>query len=680
MMFSLCKSTLLLTTGSEAEPTTVRPFAFLLLFILTVSLPAQEKRRLPPPGIPVPEAERKELESGLKQLTQEILSLRQQEKYGSFIKRILPDVEIFHKAVDWALRHDEFFKKREFLEAKELLATGLERAKYLKQGKMPWAYKNGLIVRGYRSRIDDSVQPYGLVIPDSWSMISSREWRLDFWLHGRGNTLTELRFISDRLKKPGQFTPKDTIVLHPYGRFCNANKFAGEVDLFEALEHLKTFYAINENRILIRGFSMGGGATWHFATHHAGLFAAAQPGAGFAETAHYQNIFKDKVPPTAIEQKLWHLYDATDYAANLFNLPTVAYSGEIDKQIQAAQIMAEAMKKEGLNLTHLIGPKTGHKFHPETKIEIDKLIDQFALKRRDPVPDQLRFTTFTLRYNRMKWIEVDGLEEHWSRARIEAQRKDHQLEIKTSNVDRFSIQYPKKRIPFDRVPTLSIDGMKVPLTPEIITKETEVKVSFEKKSDQWRGVKEYSNSGLRKKHGLQGPIDDVFMDRFIIVKGSGAPLNAEVGSWVKKEQNQAIKLWRQFFRGDARVVLDKDLKASDIENSHLILWGDPSSNSVIQKVLSDLPIQWDKEKIHANGKTYSAKANIPVLIYPNPLNPERYVVLNSGYTFQENTHKSNSRHIPLLPDWAILKLKHPKTATMSQRVEAAGFFSEKWRW
>src|SRR5439155_10984940 len=143
----------------------------------------------------------------------------------------------------------------------------------------------------------------------------------------------------------------------------------------------------------VRGFSMGGAACWQFATHYAGLWAAAAPGAGFAETADFLKVFQNEaVKPTGYEQKLWHLYDATDYALNLFNCPTVAYSGEIDKQKQAADMMAGALKAEGIELTHVIGPNTGHKYHPDSKVEIDKLIDAIVPKARQRVPKQVKFT------------------------------------------------------------------------------------------------------------------------------------------------------------------------------------------------------------------------------------------------------------------------------------------------
>ena len=111
---------------------------------------------------------------------------------------------------------------------------------------------------------------------------------------------------------------------------------------------------------------MGGAACWQFGVHYPTLWAACAPGAGFSETPEFLRVFqKETVEPTWYEQKLWHIYNATDYCENLFNLPTVAYSGEIDSQKQAADVMAREMKKVGLELTHIIGPKTGARLREE---------------------------------------------------------------------------------------------------------------------------------------------------------------------------------------------------------------------------------------------------------------------------------------------------------------------------
>ncbi|NOT29442.1 MAG: hypothetical protein HOP15_03230, partial [Planctomycetes bacterium] len=58
-------------------------------------------------------------------------------------------------------------------------------------------------MRGYVSKIDGSVQPYGLVIPASFAQSAMPPRRLDVWLHGRDNHLTELKFIADRQRSKG---------------------------------------------------------------------------------------------------------------------------------------------------------------------------------------------------------------------------------------------------------------------------------------------------------------------------------------------------------------------------------------------------------------------------------------------------------------------------------------------
>ena len=152
----------------------------------------------------------------------------------------------------------------------------------------------GLVVRGYLSKIDGSVQPYGLVVPASFQPDGPHRFRLDVWCHGRGETLSELNFIDGRQTSPGEFTPRDAFVIHPYGRFCNANKLAGEIDLFEAIDDVKQHYPIDENRMVMRGFSMGGAACWQFAVHYPSVWAAAAPGAGFAETPEFLRVFQNE--------------------------------------------------------------------------------------------------------------------------------------------------------------------------------------------------------------------------------------------------------------------------------------------------------------------------------------------------------------------------------------------------
>ena len=109
-------------------------------------------------------------------------------------------------------------------------------------------------------------------------------------------------------------------------------------------------------------------------------------------------------------------------------------------------------------------------------------------------------------------------------------------------------------------------------------------------------------------------------------------------------------------RGELPVKDEAAVTPEDIANRHLILFGDPSNNRLLGRIVGRLPLRWTPET---------------VLIYPNPLNPKRYVVVNSGHTFHEAEFRgTNALLYPRLGDWAVLR---------GGQVVSAGLFDEAWR-
>ncbi len=625
-------------------------------------------RPVPPKGVVIPPTTKAELEAKLVPLETAIAEFRKIASAES--AELLPDVEIYAKAVRVALQYQEFFNAKEFPIAMKLLEQGTKRMNELKANAPSWTKATGLVVRGYRSKLDDSVQPYGLVVPESFTAEPGFPRRLDFWWHGRGENLSELNFIDGRQKSGGEFIAANTFVLHPYGRYCNANKLAGEVDTFECYEHVKKHYAIDPKRIVARGFSMGGAACWQFATHYPTFWCAAAPGAGFAETPEFLNVFQnEKVNPTWYEKKLWSQYNATDYAENLFNLPTVAYSGEVDKQKQAADVMAREMTKVGLTLNHIIGPKTGHSYEKSAKPKINAFIDAAAAKGLRPQPEY-RFVTYTLRYNQCGPIEVLGLEKHWEKSRITLKTAREVHEITTSGIREFSIPLSKDAV-------VTIDGK--PVGDFSTLQGISTTVAFRKSAEGWK-VSDGATPRLVKRPGLQGPIDDAFLSRFVFVVPTGAAQHPALGAWVKAEAEFAKSQWRSQFRGDVIIKTDAEVTDDDFQNANLILWGDPSSNSVLGKLLPKLPLNWNATTLTVNGVSHDATTHLPVMVYPNPMNPAKYVVLNSGFTFRPYDNLNNARQVPKLPDYAVLDTRTKPNARYAGKVVQAGFFGEQWEW
>ena len=690
------------------RPLLVLPFALAGWLLVGGPAPGQAPtpkragaiRPIPKPGIEVPLADRQALDAGLAAIDGKVAELRARK--DPKVDALLPDVLVYARAVRTALAHNEFFKPAEIDKAKHQLEVGRARADLLLAGSSPWTAQAGLVVRGYVSKIDGSIQPYGLVIPATYTTISPIRYRLDVWFHGRGEELSEVNFIDERERQVGQFAPLDTIVLHPYGRFCNAFKFAGEVDVLEALDDVKRDYKVDEDRISVRGFSMGGAAAWTFGTHYADRWFACNPGAGFAETARFVGADRDPVPATWYQRVLYHLYDSTDYAANLLQCPTVAYSGALDAQRQAADVMDEALKAEDVRLLHIIGPETGHKYHPEAAREVDRRLASLAVLGRKRIHRSVDFVTYTLKYNKMDWVTIDALEEHWGKASVRAKLVgDSAIEIGTRNVTALTLDMPPGFCPLDpaETPRITIDATEI--SSPRPRSDRSWHVELVKRGENWErraaangrgtvyipleplpaafGTEPPEDPGvLRKRHNLQGPIDDAFTDAFVFVRPTGTSPHAPVAAWVAAEADRAARRWRTVFRGDARVVDDAALTDEMIAANNLVLWGDPSSNAVIRRIADKLPIRWLDGKVVVGDRSFPADTHAPILVFPNPLNPTRYVVLNSGFTFREAADGNNARQIPVLPDWAIVDVTTPSDAFLPGRIAAADFFGERW--
>jgi hypothetical protein len=163
------------------------------------------------------------------------------------------------------------------------------------------------------------------------------------------------------------------------------------------------------------------------------------------------------------------------------------------------------------------------------------------------------------------------------------------------------------------------------------------------------------------------------------VTPTGTPLSAEVDRWARGELERASEHWRRQFRGRARLVKDTELTAEDIAGKNLVLWGDPGSNRVLAQIADKLPIRWSTAGISAGDRQFAGANQGLILCAPNPLNPERYVVLNSSFTYREYDYLNNARQVPRLPDWAVIDITTPPGSQYPGKVVAADFFNEQWQ-
>jgi hypothetical protein len=648
-----------------------------VLLVLLAGLSSAQKYAAPP-GVAPDAATLKQIGDKTRRLGLLLADLHKQH----IPDRLLVGAEVYHRAAESIVQLKEFFHKDSAAWTLDALDRGTLRARFLAGGDAPWLHTVGQTSPlGYRSRIDGTVQPFAVTYPANYGKDLQKKWRVDLVLHGRDPSLTEVKFLHAHNGTKPAPAEQDFVQIDVYGRGNNAYRWAGETDVFEALE---AFYA-NEvaagrghlpepRRVVLRGFSMGGAGTWHVGLHWPSRWCVIGPGAGFTTTHGYAKI----ADLPSYQEACLSIYDAIDYAENVFDVPVVAYSGGKDPQKQAADNIEKRVGELGLaaKMTHLVAPDLPHRFPPEWFKKADVLYEKFASAGRPVYPPQVRFATYTLKYPGCFWVEILGLEKHYVKSEVKAERLDKGFRIETKNIRALHLFLPNGETQPQEV---VIDGQKRLVRPAPNEGST-AHLYLDKKGGQWEAVwpQRLLTERARKPqkiHNLQGPIDDAFSERFLCVRGTGKPWHPAVQEAADARLEAFRADWAKYWRGTLPIKNDVDVTDDDIAHAHLIVFGDPASNGVLAQAFDGLPLKWTRDEIRFAGKSYPAPGHLPVLIYPNPLHATRYIVLNSGPTIPSADYtKTNAMLFPRLGDYAILRLAEQGAS----EVATAGLFDEFW--
>ncbi len=630
----------------------------------------------------ISESDTAEIQAQWLKLAQRVRQLRATEALAVDPTDPLADVEIYLGQVRRALRYEAEFSSGLTSLVKSALAEGLRRADLLEGGRVSWRNESERVLRGHRSKLDGSAQPYGVVVPASYD--GSKPVRLDVVLHGSIRSTwgsASLRFANwfRRYGMGWRDADADYIELYPLGRVTNGYRFAGHEDIFEAIEAVCRDYRIDRDQILLRGFSMGASGTWHVGLKQPDVFAALGPYMGYVDTKYFSESYDN---PRLIrvgalpdhEERVLPTMDAISYVANAGSVPVIAAMGGADPGVGNHRFMEEGFAREKLQMVNLIAPGVGHRVDATTHRAQVELMAREAEHRRAHEGKRVHFVTHSLRYPRSGWIELQELYQHDRRAEIVAETvAPDRVEVTLArNIMRFAIE--QGRLSGSR-PTLSVLGQEVTLDRKLMDSAAGWVIA--RSGGGWKQVAPQGQTGEgpgKKGPGVQGPIDDAFTQPFLCVRGTGQPWHDAVTQDAEARLQQFAYEWNRYWAGDLPIKDDRDVTAEDIRTKNLILFGDPGSNSLIAQILPDLPLQWGEEYLQMAGARYDAARHTPSLIYPSPL-PEangRYVVINSGHTFGEAALSAVAYLIyPRWGDWAVRSID-------SGQPVRAGHFDEAW--
>jgi predicted esterase len=436
----------------------------------------------------------------------------------------------------------------------------------------------------------------------------------------------------------------------------------GEIDVFEAIDHVATHYPIDRDRITVTGTSMGGAAVWYLISHYPDVFAGAAPYDGYCDYRLWEKPGGMTIHLNEWEVPSWQSRSAVFLVENLEHTPVWIVHGEWDRAIgggvsvEHSRQMARLMQARSYEHKYTEVPRIGHgsretNYHTSratTPEVVPWLLDQ----KKTQNPDHVSFTTYNLRHNRAYCVEIDQLAHYGKRGLVEVWFSgEGRVVVRTDGVRTLSLGPFANR----EASAVVIDDQ------DLGTLNVSRQQCFQRTMN---GRWEVCTRDLlnEKRHKCSGPIGDLFFDQVILVPGTiGSEEETNFTTWVARNaQDYYRKRNGGVHRGgilgensvELPVVNDRELNDDLFVNNNLLLYGTQRSNSILAQFDGQIPIAFDGTTIRLSDKSYTGARAAVIAVFPNPKNPERYVAVHGGVTPDAISWGSHL-DMQLLPDYLV---------------------------
>jgi hypothetical protein len=145
-----------------------------------------------------------------------------------------------------------------------------------------------------------------------------------------------------------------------------------------------------------------------------------------------------------------------------------------------------------------------------------------------------------------------------------------------------------------------------------------------------------------------------------------------------KKAWEFINYWKDWQKYAPRVFKDTELTDADMKKYSLVLYGDANSNLITKKLSDKIPLKVSTQDIEIAGRKFPAKDACVQMIYPHPLNTERYITVigatsGAGMFFY---NRADSYCDFFIQDGIILNNRIGRTEKL---LIATGFFDNNWQ-
>ncbi|MBX3230106.1 MAG: hypothetical protein KIT84_25265 [Labilithrix sp.] len=544
----------------------------------------------------------------------------------------------------------------------------------LEKGLDPYDGRTGMMRRALVTPFDAAPSEYGLYVPPSYKPGAARKYPLIVGLHGMNSApLSMMRALfgqDDEKKDPWwkdrhavPLPPVDAFVITPYAHGNTMYREIGEDDVLYLMEWAKKTFPIDETRITVTGPSMGGIGSASLPFHYPHVFAAAAPLCGY-----HSYLIRPELSSRirrGWERSLLEERSNVLWAENGEHLPLYIVHGTRDLPEANSGVLIERYEKLKYSVKHE-HPDLGHNVWGVTYGEL-KGIKWLLEQRLDRHPARVRFRTMRSRYATSAWVTVDELASELGWADVDARVASRsRITLTTTNALALTLTRDERLVDASAAITVVADGTSLTFAADEPLVLHRAGATWEKGPATHAGP---------YKHGhVTGPLRDVFHEpiTFVYADGDEARANAEVA---RAFANRPGVPTHYPVMSDTEFLARGEPLAND---RALFLLG--RTNKVLAALGGSFPIRVDGTGVTLGAQTITGREVGAAFIHPNPLRPDRYVVVIAG---ADVAGMLRARSLPdLLPDYVVwdaaLAPAQGQVMLGATPIRAAGLFHNDW--
>ena len=478
----------------------------------------------------------------------------------------------------------------------------------------------------YRSEIDDAPQFARLYLPPGYD--PAKSYPLIVSLHGMYrenppyidwfNTMQRYEGLADRY---------NAIVLYPHGRGNAWYRGLGDADVLRCIELARQRCAIDPDRIYLMGYSMGGAGVWHVGAAHPELFAAIAPFYGGREpqvTSSQATL--DAMTPR--EKRYAEKDSSFAQCESLRSTPAFVCQGDQDTTVipETSRYAVRLLHNWGYTVNYWEMPGKGH----EPLLTEDVVLPWLLAQRRVAHPTEVRLRAWTLAGACAHWLRVQQRDKQDALIQADAAIIGPNLiRLDTENV--LAIRLNPGDALIDPHQPLRVLWNDVEAKPAAVD---DAGILFyaagytpaATNSALGNFLSIVGENRLEKTAAVEGPLGDIFNTPFLIVIGTASP-DAAMRAYCQRYARREITWWQMFQQVTPRVEFDTQVSAAEMARYSLLLVGGPADNLLTRQLAGKLPLRIVPAGFIIDDLAFPVRDGGVRLAYPNPLNPERYVVV-----------------------------------------------------